>query len=67
MWEVGQEVPGGRRVSVLDAYAAPPNGICAVFAQRKHLPLRVHLWIDFLNHTCGDARSWNSPPQVSGR
>ena len=45
----------GRLVSVLDDFAAPPNGIYAVFPQRKHLPLRVRLWIDFLKHTYGDA------------
>jgi DNA-binding transcriptional LysR family regulator len=33
---------------VLDEFAAPPNGIYAVFPQRKHLPLRVRLWLDFL-------------------
>ena len=47
-WEVEAEIASGRLVSVLDAFAAPPNGIYAVFAQRKHLPLRVRLWIDFL-------------------
>jgi uncharacterized membrane protein len=35
---------------VLEEFAAPPNGIYAVFPQRKHLPLRVRLWIDFLKH-----------------
>ena len=29
--------------SVLEPFAAPPNGIYAVFPQRKHLPLRVRL------------------------
>jgi hypothetical protein len=47
-------------VSLLDEFAAPPNGIYAVFAQRKHLPLRVRLWIDFLKHTYGDATYWRS-------
>ena len=55
MWEVGQDVASGRLISVLDAYAAAPNGIHALFAQAKHLPLRVRLWIDFLKHTYGDA------------
>jgi uncharacterized membrane protein len=31
----------------------PPNGIYAVVPQRKHLPLRVRLWIDFLRHHYG--------------
>ncbi len=43
---------------MLDDFAAPPNGIYAVFPQRKHLPLRVRLWIDFLKQTYGDAAYW---------
>lgn len=58
MWEVEQDVASGRLVSVLDDHAAPPNGIYAVFPQRKLLPLRVRLWIDFLKHTYGDAAYW---------
>lgn len=57
-WEVEHDVAAGRLVVVLDEYAAPPNGIFAVFPQRKHLPLRVRLWIDFLKHTYGDAGYW---------
>ncbi len=57
-WEVEQEVGSGQLVSVLDDFAAPPNGIYAVFPQRKHLPLRVRLWIDFLKHTYGDTAYW---------
>lgn len=49
-WEVEQEIAQGRLVEVLGDYSAPPNGIYAVFPQRKHLPLRVRLWIDFLKH-----------------
>jgi DNA-binding transcriptional LysR family regulator len=57
-WEVDDDIAAGRLVSVLDEYAAPPNGIYAVFAQRKHLPLRVRLWIDLLKQTWGDAAYW---------
>jgi DNA-binding transcriptional LysR family regulator len=59
-WEVEQDVASGRLVSVLDDHAAAPNGIYAVFPQRKHLPLRVRLWIDFLKHTYGDASYWRA-------
>ena len=38
----------GRLVPLLEDFAAPPNGIYMVFPQRKHMPLRVRLWIDFL-------------------
>lgn len=61
-WEVEQDVADGRLVPVLDAYAAPPSGIFAVFPQRKHLPLRVRLWIDFLKHSYGDPGYWSAVP-----
>lgn len=58
-WEVEHEVGSGALVSVLDDFAAPPNGIYAVFAQRRHLPLRVRLWIDLLKQTYGEATYWS--------
>jgi DNA-binding transcriptional LysR family regulator len=60
-WEVEQEIAAGQLVSVLEDFAASPNGIYAVFPHAKHLPLRVRLWIDFLKHTYGDANYWSTP------
>ena len=57
-WEVASEIRSGTLVSVLDEFAAPPNGIYAVFSQRKHLPLRLRLWIDFLKDHYGQANYW---------
>jgi DNA-binding transcriptional LysR family regulator len=57
-WEVEAEIAAGRLVAVLDDFAAPPNGIYAVFPQRKHLPLRVRLWIDFLKHHYAQPGFW---------
>jgi DNA-binding transcriptional LysR family regulator len=57
-WEVESDIAAGRLVTVLDDYAAPPNGIYALFPQRKHLALRVRLWIDFLKHHYGQADYW---------
>ncbi|RZJ25080.1 MAG: LysR family transcriptional regulator [Haliea sp.] len=59
-WEVEGEIAAGRLVEVLADFAAPPNGIYAVFPQRKHLPLRVRLWLDFLKHHYGRAEFWKS-------
>ena len=64
-WEVEQEVAAGTLVTLLDDFAAPANGIYAVFPQRKHLPLRVRLWIDFLKHTYGDTAYWSASDQQS--
>ncbi|GMV45577.1 MAG: LysR family transcriptional regulator [Pseudomonadota bacterium] len=58
-WEVERDLACGRLVAVLEDYAAPPNGIYAVFPQRRLLPLRVRLWIDFVKHLYGDAQYWS--------
>lgn len=58
MWEVGDDLRRGRLLSVLDAYSAPPVGIYAVFPQRRHLSLRVRLFIDQLKTTFGDPGYW---------
>jgi DNA-binding transcriptional LysR family regulator len=58
-WEVESQVAAGTLVSVLDEFAAPPNGIYALFPQRKHLPLRVRLWVDYLKQRYGDASYWH--------
>ena len=57
-WEVESEIATGQLVAILEDYAAPPNGIYAVFPQRKHLPLRVRLWIDFLKERYGAPGFW---------
>ncbi len=57
-WEVQSDIAQGRLVALLEDFSAPPNGIYAVFPQRKHLPLRVRLWIDFLKHNYGDTAYW---------
>lgn len=59
-WEVEAEVQRGELVPVLEDFAAPPNGIYAVFPQRKHLPLRLRLWIDFLKHRYSQATYWGA-------
>ena len=57
-WEVEAEIAAGRLVAVLEDFAAPPNGIYVVFPQRKHLPLRVRLWIDYLKHHYAQPAFW---------
>lgn len=59
-WEVEAEIAAGLLVEVLADYAAPPNGIYVVFPQRKHMPLRVRLWIDFLKHHYSQPGFWQN-------
>jgi len=61
-WEVENDIASGQLVEVLADFAAPPNGIYGVFPQRKHLPLRLRLWIDFLKHHFSLPSTWQSAP-----
>jgi len=56
------DIRTGHLVEVLAEFAAPPNGIYGVFPQRKHLPLRLRLWIDFLKHHYSLPATWQSAP-----
>ena len=58
MWEVGNAIEAGQLVTVLDEFAAPGNDIYAVFAQRRHLPLRIRAFVDFLRHAYGQPGYW---------
>lgn len=58
MWEVGAEIDSGKLCTVLDEYTAPGNDIYAIFAQRRHLPLRIRAFIDFLRHAYGKPDYW---------
>jgi DNA-binding transcriptional LysR family regulator len=57
-WEVEAEIEAGLLVPLLDEFAAPPNGIYAVFPNAKHLPLRVRLWLDFLKAQYARPEFW---------
>ena len=58
MWEVRDDLAAGRLVTVLDEFAAPDNAIYAVFPQRKHLSLRVRMFIDYLKTAYGSTAYW---------
>ena len=64
-WEVDEDIAAGRLVTLLGDYDAPPNGIYALFPQRKHLLLRVRLWIDFLKHSWEDPAYWGVPAKAA--
>lgn len=59
LWEVGDDLRWGRLVPVLDDIATPPVGIHAVFPQRRHLPLRVRLFIDLLKENYSRPEYWD--------
>jgi DNA-binding transcriptional LysR family regulator len=59
MWEVGSEIASGKLISVLDQFAAPDHDIYAVVPQRRHLPLRTRLFIEFLKRAYGKPDYWH--------
>jgi DNA-binding transcriptional LysR family regulator len=58
MWEVGNELESGDLVAVLEEFATPGNDIYAVFAQRRHLPLRIRAFVDFLRRAYAQPDYW---------
>ncbi|MDX3906469.1 MAG: substrate binding domain-containing protein [Pigmentiphaga sp.] len=54
LWEVEADLASGRLSSVLDAYAVPTVGIYAVMPHRKHMPLRVRVFLEFLQSAYND-------------
>ncbi|HMN80608.1 MAG TPA: LysR family transcriptional regulator [Burkholderiaceae bacterium] len=58
MWEVADDIARGRLVEVLAPFAAPDNAIWALFPQRRHLPLRVRMFVDHLKNSYGSAAYW---------
>ena len=57
-WEVSEEVKRGRLVTVLDEFAVPGNNVYAVYPERRLLPAKVKLFIEFLKKTFGDPPYW---------
>jgi DNA-binding transcriptional LysR family regulator len=57
-WEVSDEIAKGRLVEVLPKFSAPGNDIYAVYPDRKFLPAKVRLFIDFMKSTFGDPPYW---------
>ncbi|MDF3034801.1 MAG: LysR family transcriptional regulator [Paucimonas sp.] len=59
MWEVAADIEAGRLVTVLNRYSAPGNDIYAVFTQRRHLPLRIRAFVDFLQRSYAASEYWS--------
>lgn len=59
-WEVSEEIERGRLVEVLPKFSAPGNDIFAVYPDRKFLPAKVRLFIDFLKKAFGDPPYWET-------
>jgi DNA-binding transcriptional LysR family regulator len=58
-WEVSDDIKHGRLVTTLDAFSSPGNNIYAVYPERRHLPGKVRVFIDYLKTTFGSPPYWD--------
>ncbi|GAM66302.1 transcriptional regulator [Vibrio sp. JCM 19236] len=49
----GKDLASGNLVHLLEEYALPEHSIYAVFPERKHMPLKVRVFIDFICEKLG--------------
>jgi len=57
-WEVADEIAKNRLVEVLQKFSAPGHEIYAVYPDRKFLPAKVKLFIDFLKRKFDAPQYW---------
>lgn len=58
LWEIGDDLRTGRLVEVLQAYAPSGGDIYAVFPQRRHMPLRLRVFLDHLKEHYANPDYW---------
>lgn len=59
LWEVRDDLSQGRLVTVLDRFSSPDYPVYAVVQQRRYLPGRVRLFIDYLKNVYGQDGYWD--------
>ena len=59
-WEVSEEIDKGRLMEVLPKFAAQGTDIYAVYPDRKFLPAKVRLFIDFMKRSFGEPPYWEA-------
>ena len=59
-WEVSEEIDKGRLIEVLPKFAAQGTDIFAVYPDRKFLPAKVRLFIDFMKKAFGEPPYWET-------
>lgn len=59
LWEVKEDLAQGRLVQLLASYTPPDDPVYAVLAQRKYMPSRVRLFIEFLRTVYAQKGYWD--------
>ncbi|NVD08967.1 LysR family transcriptional regulator [Vibrio sp. JPW-9-11-11] len=59
---VGKDIASGKLDVVLPEFTLPQHAVYAVFPERKHMPLKVRAFIDFITDKLGnDVPYWDQP------
>lgn len=53
-----RELASGKLLALLDGYRSEESAVYAIYPSRRHLPLRVRVFIDFLAERMGDSPPW---------
>lgn len=58
---VGPDLAAGRLTRILPDYTMPSQDVYAIWPERRHLPAKVRLFVDFLCQRIGDANpNWDT-------
>jgi DNA-binding transcriptional LysR family regulator len=55
---VGKDLAAGRLEAEFEAFAPEPPGIYAVYSHRRHVPSKVHAFVDYLAEAFGLVPPW---------
>jgi DNA-binding transcriptional LysR family regulator len=64
LWEVGDDLRDGTLVALLQEFEAPGPDILAVFPQRRHMPVRLRTFLDYLKAVYADVNYWAAVPRT---
>jgi DNA-binding transcriptional LysR family regulator len=59
MWEVKEDIAQGRLIRLMEEYSSTVDPVYAVVAQRKYMPSRVRLFIDYLRTVYARKGYWD--------
>jgi DNA-binding transcriptional LysR family regulator len=64
LWEIVDDLNGGRLVPVLTDYPPPGHAIYALYPHSQHAPPRVRVFIDFLAELFGTKPAWEKKLKI---
>jgi DNA-binding transcriptional LysR family regulator len=66
IWDVGDDIAGGRLIRILSDFAIPAAPLNALYPNSRHLAPRVRALVHFLSERLGQMRRWDAAMDKSG-